>query len=196
MGPDAFMPFPRAETKWKQPRLAFELGFMIPFPTIICNILALLATMNLRDSMRSQDNINKVEKIKKDGKEYSLLLMDRVMDVSIRRWDRQMAEKGTEVCGFWWPAMDRGVREARKMFVWNLNNIGSAVLEWVHRFTGRSSEQERTRWSLKQTCQLLVCVLRPLHNFTMVVPATEERCVRALSDCVTTTHSRRVAVVE
>ena len=41
--------------------------------------------MNLRDSMRSQDNINKAEKIKEDGEEYNLLPMDRVTDISVRR---------------------------------------------------------------------------------------------------------------
>ena len=33
--------------------------------------------MNLRDAMQSQDNINKVEKIKEDGEEYNLLPIDR-----------------------------------------------------------------------------------------------------------------------
>ena len=32
--------------------------------------------MNLADSMRSQDNINKVEKIKEDDDEYNLLPVD------------------------------------------------------------------------------------------------------------------------
>ena len=45
--------------------------------------------MNLADSLRSQDNINKVgnrkENIKEDGKEYNLLPMDRVTDISVRR---------------------------------------------------------------------------------------------------------------
>ena len=45
--------------------------------------------MNLADSMLSQDNINKVgyrkEKVKEDDKEYSLLPMDRVRDISVRR---------------------------------------------------------------------------------------------------------------
>ena len=35
--------------------------------------------------MRSQDNINKVEKIKEDGEEYNLLPIDRVKDISVRR---------------------------------------------------------------------------------------------------------------
>ena len=43
-----------------------------------------------------------------------------------------------------------------------------------------------TRWSLKQTCQILVRVLRPPNYFTKRVPATEERYVRTLSDCVPT----------
>ena len=38
--------------------------------------------MNLGDSMRSQDNINKVEKIKEDAEEYILLPMDRVTNSS------------------------------------------------------------------------------------------------------------------
>ena len=45
--------------------------------------------MNLADSMQSQDNINKVghrkAKIKEDDKEYNLLPMDRVTDISVRR---------------------------------------------------------------------------------------------------------------
>ena len=41
--------------------------------------------MNLGDSMRSQDNVNKVEKIKEDCEEYDLLPMDRVTDISVRR---------------------------------------------------------------------------------------------------------------
>ena len=45
--------------------------------------------MNLADSMQLQDNINKVghtkEKIKEDGEEFNLLLMDRVTDISLRR---------------------------------------------------------------------------------------------------------------
>ena len=42
--------------------------------------------MNLADLMQSQDNINKVEKIKDDSEEYNLLLMDRrVTDISVRR---------------------------------------------------------------------------------------------------------------
>ena len=45
--------------------------------------------MNSADSMRSQDNINKVghrkEKIKKDDEEYNLLPMDRVTDIFVRR---------------------------------------------------------------------------------------------------------------
>ena len=42
------------------------------------------------------------------------------------------------------------------------------------------------RWSLKQTCQLCVRVLRPLHYFTKRVPVTEERYVRTLSDSIPT----------
>ena len=45
--------------------------------------------MNLTDSMRSQDNINKVdhwkEKVREDDKEYNLLPMDRVTDISVSR---------------------------------------------------------------------------------------------------------------
>ena len=45
--------------------------------------------LNLADSMRSQDNINKVghrkEKIKEDDEEYNLLFMDRVTDISVHR---------------------------------------------------------------------------------------------------------------
>ena len=49
-----------------------------------------------------------------------------------------------------------------------------------------SQAKGKTRWSLKQTCQLLMCILRPLHYFTIRVPATEERYVRNLSDCIPT----------
>ena len=45
--------------------------------------------MHETDSMRSQDNINKVghrkEKTKKDDEEYNLLHMDRVTDISVHR---------------------------------------------------------------------------------------------------------------
>ena len=59
----------------------------------------------------------------------------------------------------------------------------------IERSTG--SEWERPRWSLKQTCWLPVCVLQPLQYFTKRAPTTEERYVRALSDCIPTTHNRR-----
>ena len=45
-----------------------------------CNILAYLAMMNLADSVRSQDNINKVVS---QEREYNLLPKDRVTDISI-----------------------------------------------------------------------------------------------------------------
>ena len=45
--------------------------------------------MNLADSMRLQDNINKVgnrkDKIKEDDEEYNSLPMDRMTDISVRR---------------------------------------------------------------------------------------------------------------
>ena len=41
--------------------------------------------MNLGDSMQSQVNINKVEKIKDDEEEYNSLPIDRVTDISVRR---------------------------------------------------------------------------------------------------------------
>ena len=45
--------------------------------------------MHLADSVRSQDNCNKVghrkEKIKEDGEEYNLLIMDWVTDISVHR---------------------------------------------------------------------------------------------------------------
>ena len=50
--------------------------------------------------------------------------------------------------------------------------------------------REGVHWSLKQTYQLLECVLRPPHYFTKRVLATEERYVGTLSDCVPTTHNR------
>ena len=52
-----------------------------------------------------------------------------------------------------------------------------------------SQAKEETRWSLKHICQLLVCVLRPPHYFTKRVPATEERYVRTLSDCIPTSYT-------
>ena len=52
-------------------------------------------------------------------------------------------------------------------------------------------QKAETRWSLKQTCQLPVSVLWPSHYFTKRFPATKERYVRTLSDCVPTTHNRR-----
>ena len=53
--------------------------------------------MNLGDSMRSHDNINKVKKIKEDGEEYNLLLMDRGSDISVRRLDQHITGKKTNV---------------------------------------------------------------------------------------------------
>ena len=47
-----------------------------------------------------------------------------------------------------------------------------------------SKERGESCWSLKQTCHLPVCVLRPSHYFTKRVPATEERYARSLSDCI------------
>ena len=45
--------------------------------------------MELADSMKSLDNIDKVghrkEMMKEDGEEYNLLPMDRVMDISVHR---------------------------------------------------------------------------------------------------------------
>ena len=65
------------------------------------------------------------------------------------------------------------------------------------RSAGRSSKggdplvsQGEVRWSLKQPCQLLRECLRPSHNFIKRVPATEERYVRTLSDCIPTSHKR------
>ena len=65
------------------------------------------------------------------------------------------------------------------------------ILDWRQRSAqakGRgplvSEGKEETHWSLKQTCQLLVCVLRPPHYFTKRVPATEERYVWTLTDCI------------
>ena len=48
-----------------------------------------------------------------------------------------------------------------------------------------------THWSLKQTCQLLVCVLLSSHYLTQRVPATEEIYVRTHSDCIPTTYNSR-----
>ena len=53
-----------------------------------------------------------------------------------------------------------------------------------------SQTKGETRWLLKQICQHFVCVLWPLHYFTKTVPATEERYVRNISDCIPTTHNR------
>ena len=46
-----------------------------------CNILARLVTVNLADSMQSQD----INKVVSQEKEYNLLPMDRVIDISVRR---------------------------------------------------------------------------------------------------------------
>ena len=57
--------------------------------------------MNLADSMRSQDNINKMEKIKEDGEEYNLLPMDKMTDISVRNKINKLPEKKkTELCKF------------------------------------------------------------------------------------------------
>ena len=53
--------------------------------------------MNLADSMLLQDNINKVgqrkETIKEIDEEYNFMPMDRIIDISVRRWDQQITEK-------------------------------------------------------------------------------------------------------
>ena len=53
--------------------------------------------MNLADSMLLQDNINKVgqrkETIKEIREEYNFMPMDRIIDISVRRWDQQITEK-------------------------------------------------------------------------------------------------------
>ena len=54
-----------------------------------------------------------------------------------------------------------------------------------------SQAKGETRWALKQTYQLLVCVLRQLHYFIKRVPATEEWYAPNLSDCIPTTHNCR-----
>ena len=48
-----------------------------------------------------------------------------------------------------------------------------------------------TSWSLKQTCQLLVCVLQPSYYFKKMVPTAEKRYMPTLSDCIPTTYNRR-----
>ena len=49
--------------------------------------------MNLADSMRPQDYINKVVS---QEREYDLLPMDRVTDISVRRHDQLITEKKTQ----------------------------------------------------------------------------------------------------
>ena len=54
--------------------------------------------MNLGDSMRLQNNINKVEKIKEDGEEYNLLPMEwQIFPFAYK--NNKLPEK-TEVCKF------------------------------------------------------------------------------------------------
>ena len=70
-------------------------------------------------------------------------------------------------------------------------NFGlKAEIQWSLKRRGRGSLVSQAKgenhWSLKQTCQLLVCVLRLSHYFTKRVLATEERYMRILSDCIPT----------
>ena len=46
--------------------------------------------MDLADSMHSQDNINKVVS---QEREYNLLPMDRIIDISVRRKDKKITGK-------------------------------------------------------------------------------------------------------
>ena len=131
-------------------------------------------------------------------------------DIHISAWD--LKKKEYWVCSFGLKAEIHWSLKRRGETRWPLKP--------KERSTGRSSEEERsagrsskgegisghssrrspswslkrrgeTRWSLKQTYQLLLCVLRTSHYFTERVPATEERYVRTLSDCIPTTHNRR-----
>ena len=53
--------------------------------------------MNSADSMQSQDNINQMVSLER---EYNLLPIDRVTDISVHREDQQITGKKTEVCVF------------------------------------------------------------------------------------------------
>ena len=117
----------------------------------------------------------------------------------------------TQVCKFREPAINRKIREPKRMLILpygsSKDNMRSVILDWRKRSSGRSNEGERfagryekgrrplvsqskgeTRWSLTQTCQLLVRVLQPSHYFTKKVSATEERYLRTVSDRITITQ--------
>ena len=75
--------------------------------------------------------------------------MDRVTDISVRRWDQQISgKKNPEVCKFRLSAINRKIREAKRMFIlphgtWK-DNIRSVNLDRMQRSSGRSNEEERS----------------------------------------------------
>ena len=61
------------------------------------------------------------------------------------------------------------------------DNIRSVILDWRQTLAGLLSRPVSSH----------VCVLWLSHYFTKSVPATEERYVRTISDCIPTSHKRR-----
>ena len=119
--------------------------------------------------MRSQDNINKAVSQERGKIIYCLWNEWQIFPFADKI--NKLPGKKTEVYKFRRPATNTKGRGP-------LFSQAKAEIQWSRKRKG-------------ETWQLLVCVLRPSHYFTKRVPATDERYVRTLSDCIPTTHNRR-----
>ena len=81
--------------------------------------------------------------------------------------------------GTWRDNIRSVILDRRQRSGWSLKRRGEIRLsfKWRERPAGYSSKH-------------VVCVLQPSHYSTKRVPATEERYVRTLSDCIPTSHNR------
>ena len=143
--------------------------------------------MNLADSMQSQDNTIKVlftgkRNIEYDGENIIYCLwIERYFRSQIRSINYRKKRK--------YVSSDN---QPKIKDTWGEEDVHTSAcgLKRQYKVCNFALKAE-THWSLKQTCQLLVCVLRSSHSFTKRVPTAEERYVRTFSDCIPTTHNRR-----
>ena len=102
--------------------------------------------MNLGDSVQSLDDINKVEKIKEEGKEYNLLPLDRVTDISVRRKDQQITEKKPG-------SMSVPRTRHKQKNTWSEEDVYTSAWDLKRQYKiSNFGLKAEIRWSLSSTC--------------------------------------------
>ena len=133
-----------------------------------------------------------------------LLPMDRVTDISVRRYDQQITGKNGSM---YVPITSYKQKNmwSKRIFIYPHGNLKrqykvcnfllKAEIRWSlkrkGRYAGLSSEGRDTLVTQADLSAPPVCVLQPSHYFTKRVPSTEEKHARTLSDCIPTTNNRR-----